>query len=122
MIQPQRGERRVARLFSSCGSAFPRKEKGDHIGRPFLSLSGLTLKHLGAIHVDAVTLDLPGDRHVMPLMPLQRFRIADRENLLILVGHNDHLRAFSDALLGAFRGAFMRSFYAALGIADPSVD
>src|SRR5258706_11237689 len=99
----------------------PPVKKATRKGRLF-QFSGFPLQHLGAIHVDAVTLDLPGDCDVVPFMPLQRFRIAHRQNLLILVGDNDHLRAFSDALFRAFRGAFMRSLYAALGITDPTID
>ena len=102
--------------YSSWALALARQTKRAATWAALFNFAHVS-KHLRAIHLDAVTLDLTGDCHMVSFMSLQRFRIAHRQHLLILVGDNDHLGAGIETFLGAFRSAFVGAFNAALGIA-----
>jgi hypothetical protein len=65
------------------------------------SIPSLALKHLDAVDVDLVPIDVPGHGDVMPFVTLQGIGIVHRQDLLVSVGNDDWAGASCDALLSA---------------------
>src|ERR1700688_3492523 len=88
---------------------------------PRTSIRSLALKHLDAVDVNLVPVNVPGHGNVMSFVTLKRIRIVHRQNLLVSVGNDDWVGAGCDALLCASLRTRIRSLNAALRVADPAV-
>src|SRR3984893_6313078 len=81
----------------------------------------VTLEHLDAIDVDLIAVNVPGHGNVMSFVTLEGIGIVHRQNLLVSVSNDDCAGAGCDALLCASLRTRIRSFNAALRLADPAV-
>src|ERR1700676_4253004 len=85
------------------------------------STAPVTLEHLDAIDVDLIAVHVPGHGNVMSFVTLEGVGIVHRQNLLVSVRNNDCAGAGCDALLCASLRTRIRSFNAALRVANPAV-
>ena len=81
----------------------------------------VTLKHLDAVNVDIVPVNVPSHGNVMSFVTLERIRIVHRQNLLVSIGNDDWVGAGCDALLCTSLRTRVRSLNAALRVANPAV-
>ena len=87
----------------------------------FASAEFVRLKHLDAVNVDLVAVDVSGHGNMMSIVLLKGIGIVHRQNLLVLVGNNLRAGAAFNALLSASVIFRVVSLNASLGVAHPAV-
>src|SRR5437879_7918789 len=89
---------------------------------PLLHLyPSLALKHLDAIDVDLVPVDVPGHSNVMSFVTLEGIRVVHSQDLLVSVSNKNCLFASCDALLCASLCTRVGSLNATLRVTNPAV-
>src|SRR6266404_7375479 len=81
----------------------------------------LPLKHLDAVNVDLVPVDVPGHSNVMSFVTLEGIGVVHRQDLLVSVSNDDWAGASCDAFLCASLCTRVGSLNATLRVTNPAV-
>src|SRR5580704_14032042 len=106
---------------SILSRSLQKEEGGSKAALKFIS-TPKSHHHLRAVHVNGIAFHFASHGNVMAYVILERIRVVDGQDLLVLVGHDDHLRAGCQTLFGAGLSLIVRTLGAAFVVADPSVD